>query len=264
MNLISYYNKFNEDKRLLSRHGQVEFNTTMDYILRYINEPEGTRLIDIGAGTGRYSIYLASKGYDVTSVELVKYNLGILKKHAKEELADSQHLSAYQGDARKLKKFEDETFDATLLLGPMYHLHSLEDKVKALSEAIRVTKKGGVIFVAYVMADYAVVKHGFMEGHIKDSMAKGALSEDYNVYSDPEELYDYVRLSDIDEINCACPQATRLTIITPDGPADYIRPILNEMDEESFRLFLDYQLKNAERPELIGAGSHTVDILRRI
>ena len=86
--LVEYYNKFNEDKRLLSRHGQVEFNTTIHYIHEKISELEKSdecvRIADIGAGTGRYSLFLAKEGYDVTAVEPVKYNLGILNKHARE------------------------------------------------------------------------------------------------------------------------------------------------------------------------------------
>lgn len=259
--IVEYYNKFNEDKRLNTRHGEVEFTTTMHYIKEYLPHP-GCRVADIGAGTGKYSLSLAGEGYDVTAVELVKYNLGILKKHLKEELPPSARLTAYQGNALNLKKLPDEEFDLTLLLGPLYHLHSLEDKIKALSEAVRITKKGGIIMVAYVMADYALIKHGFMEGHILDSFKNGALSDDYNIISDEEELYDYVRLSDIDVINKAV-DATRVKIISPDGASDYIRPYINEMSEEEFELFKDYQIKNSARPEIVGAGSHTVDILRK-
>lgn len=312
MDLISYYNKFNEDKRLLSRHGQVEFNTTVNYILRYIKEPAGMRVADIGAGTGRYSIYLSSLGAEVTAIEYVKYNLGILKKNVesakgiqllddipnsarnfgdKGELCNNikpYTVRAYQGDGRKLKRLADSMYDATLLFGPMYHLHSVEDKVKALSEAVRITKEGGYIFVAYVMADYAMIKHGFMEGNVLESLKKGSLTENYAIKSNPEELYDYVRISDIDLINSCVGQSDtecknnmyakaasdnlnhnigsvkRVEIISPDGASDYIRPFLNDMDEETFRLFMDYQLKNASRPDLVGAGSHTVDILKVI
>lgn len=261
--LIEYYNKFNEDKRLLSRHGQVEFNTTINYILKYLNKDAGTTLIDIGAGTGRYSIYLSKMGVDVTAVELVKYNLGILKKNAKTQLSDNDILNAYNADARNLKRFKDETFDITLLLGPMYHLHSIADKLKALNEAKRVTKTGGYIFVAYVMADYALIRHGFMDHNILESVKKNSLTDDYRIKSDPDELYDYIRLEDIDELNKKA-KLKRELIISPDGPADYIRHILNEMSKEEFELFMDYQLKNAHRSELIGAGSHTVDILKKI
>lgn len=268
--LVEYYNKFNEDKRLLSRHGQVEYAVTRHFLdkdIRSLNsENNPTKetaahdifVADIGAGTGRYSIALAKEGYKVTSVEYVQYNLGILKKHMKEE---GLSFEAFKGDARKLKKLQDNSFDVTLLLGPMYHLHSDEDKVKALKEAIRITKPHGYIFVAYVMADYAVVKYGFMEGHIKESVSKNALTDDYRVISDENELYDYVRLEDIDRIN-ELAGASREYIFAPDGPADYIRNTLNDMDDESFGLFIDYQIKNALRPELLGASSHLVDVIR--
>ena len=291
--LVEYYNKFNEDKRLKSRHGQVEFNTTMHFIkeaVEKIKNKETTAVLeiaDIGAGTGGYTIPLLREGHNVTAVELVKYNLGILKKNAAKVLGqglmestcansaetdvaqvsaiqETQYgtLTAYNGNALKLKKLKDNSYDITLLLGPMYHLHSVEDKVKALKEAKRITKPGGYIFVAYVMADYAVVKYGFMEKNIRTSIANGDLNEDYSIKSNENELYDYVRLSDIDEYNKAA-DLERVKIVAPDGPADYIRNVLNDMDEETFQLFLDYQIKNAERSDLLGASSHTLDILKK-
>ncbi len=73
-----YYNKFNEDKRLDSRHGQVEFFVTMEHIKKFLKN--GAKIADIGAGTGKYSLALFDMGYDVTAVELVKKNLSVLKK----------------------------------------------------------------------------------------------------------------------------------------------------------------------------------------
>ena len=262
--LEEYYNKFNEDKRLLSRHGQVEFNTTMHYINECIDSLQKPRneimLADIGAGTGRYSIALADNDIQVTAVELVNYNLGILKKNAGKYLSPDARLEAFHGDARKLKRLKDDSFDITLLLGPMYHLHSMEDKVQSLLEAKRITKPGGYILVAYVMADFAFVKHGIIEGKLKESVEKGSFNEDYSIKSNQEELYDSIRINDIDVINSEA-GLKRQKIVAPDGPADYIRHLLNKMDDEEFKVFMDYQLKNAERPDLIGASSHTLDIL---
>ena len=252
--LEKYYNKFNEEKRLQSRHGQVEFFTSMHYIRKYLGENREQKVLDVGAGTGRYSVALSGEGFDVTAVELVKYNLGILK-------SKKTNVKAYQGNALKLSRFQDNTFDVTLLFGPMYHLHTREEQLRALSEARRVTKKDGIIFVAYCMNEYSVLTYGFKENHIKESIDAGKLSEDFRVLSEEKDLYHYMRLEDIDELNEAA-GLTRLQIISPDGPSDFMRSVLNAMDEETFELFLKYQLSVCERPDLIGAGSHTMDILR--
>ena len=248
--LEAYYNKFNEEKRLQSRHGQVEYHTTMHYIHKYLDQLGAgpLRIIDIGAGTGRYSVALAAEGHDVTAVELVKYNLGILKQKG-------ANVKAYQGNALRLKRFAD-------LFGPMYHLHSDEDQMRALSEAKRVVRTGGIIMVAYVMNDYSVIKYGFMENHIAERVKNGEMTEDFQIRHNEKELYDYMRLEQIDALNQAV-GLKRETIIAPDGPADYIRPVLNAMDDETFELFLQSQIKNCERPELLGASSHTVDILKK-
>ena len=78
-NLVIYYNKFNEDKRLNTKHGNIEFITAINYINKYIKK--GDKILDIGAGTGKYSIYFHNEGYDVTALELVKHNLRVLEKN---------------------------------------------------------------------------------------------------------------------------------------------------------------------------------------
>ena len=263
--LEEYYNKFNEDKRLKSRHGMVEYRVTMHYIRKYLEllEKDGEnpaakkeiRIADIGAGTGAYSIPLFEEGYDVTAVELVKHNLGVM--HQKCPL-----LPCYQGNAKKLKRMQDNTYDVTLLFGPMYHLFG-EEKEMALREAKRVTKPGGLIFVAYVMNEYSVVTYAIKERHILEVMDEtGTLDATFHTRNTPENLYDYVRIEDINLLNEKAGLQREL-IISPDGPADYIRPFLNQMTDEEFERVVQYQLATCERQDLIGAGAHTVDILRK-
>ena len=254
--LEKHYNKFNEDKRLTRRHGQVEYITSMKYIHKYLEGMDkSSKILDIGAGTGRYSVALAEEGYDVTAVELVKYNLGILK-------SKNSAVKAMQGNAMKLKKLEDNTFDLTLLFGPMYHLYTFEDKLKALSEAKRVTRPGGIILVAYVMNEYGVITYGFKENNVLECIKDGRLTEDFKCVSSEKDLYDYMRLEDIQKLNEAA-GLERIQIISADGPADYLRPVLNAMDEETFEMFIKYHLSTCERPELLGACAHTLDILRK-
>ncbi|URZ17556.1 class I SAM-dependent methyltransferase [Clostridium felsineum] len=255
MELEKYYNKFCEDKRLTRRHGQVEYITSMKYIHKYLKDKNDAKILDVGAGTGRYSVELSNEGYDVTAVELVKHNLGVLK-------SKKSAVKAYQGTALDLSRFSDNTFDMTLVFGPMYHLYTFEDKVKALEEAKRVTKVNGVILVAYCMNEYSIITYGFKENNIRQCIQDGKLNEDFHVVAEPKDLYDYVRLEDINSLKDEV-KLKRIKIIAADGPADYMRPVLNAMDEETFKIFIKYHLSTCERQELLGASAHTVDILRK-
>lgn len=253
MNQIEkYYNKFNEDKRLSTRHGIVEFTVSMAFLHKYIGTAP-CKIIDIGAGTGKYSIALANEGHDVTAVELVKKNLSVLKQK-------NSMVKAFQGNALNLKKFKDETFDITIMFGPMYHLFTTEDKVQALREAKRVTKKGGYIFVAYLLADYALIRHGIMDNNIRKSINNSKIDCNYNIITNPDDLYSYVRLPQIDEYNTLA-NLKRACIFSPDGATDYIRQSINKLSDQDFEYFLNYQLNNATRPDLLGASSHVVDVL---
>ena len=262
--LEQYYNKFHEEHRLETRHGFVEFNTSMNFIHQAIEQvmaenanastPAPIKLLDIGAGTGRYSVALSREGYDVTAVELVKHNLEILR-------AKHENVKTWQGDARDLHFLDSNTFDVTLLFGPMYHLHGDENKLKALEEAKRVTKSGGIILVAYVMNEYSVISYCFKEHKWAEVAQKGGLSPDFHINATEDDLYDYVRISDIDRLNKNA-GLERIKIISADGAADFMRRELNEMSEEEFKAFCDFQLAICERQDLVGAGSHTVDILK--
>jgi ubiquinone/menaquinone biosynthesis C-methylase UbiE len=110
--LEEYYIKYDEEGRLLSRHGQVEYLTTMRYIeecLEGISEPN---ILEIGAGTGRYSVTLAKQGYQVTAVELIEHNLDILRS----KLDGTETIRTIQGNALDLSIFSDNSFDLTMLL----------------------------------------------------------------------------------------------------------------------------------------------------
>lgn len=145
--LTNYYTTHNEDARLTPKRGMVEFLTTIHYVEKYLKP--GMRILEIGAGTGRYSHYFAQNGYDVAAVELMECNIEVFKSNTK----DGENITVQQGDAVNLQNIASDQYDITLLLGPMYHLYTDEDKLAAMSEAIRVTKKGGIVFAAYCNND---------------------------------------------------------------------------------------------------------------
>lgn len=113
--LIDFYNNYDENSRLVPKHGTVEFLTTMRYIEKYLKP--GDRVLEIGAGTGRYSHALARQGYTVNAIELVEHNIEVFRKST---LAD-ENISVIQGNALDLSAFPNEYFDITLLLGLMLY-----------------------------------------------------------------------------------------------------------------------------------------------
>ena len=151
--LAAYYNRGLEDGRLASQHGSVEFLTTMRYIERYAKP--GDRILEIGAGTGRYAHALARQGYTLDALELIPYNIEVFRQNT----LTNEQISIAQGNALDLSRFADSRYDITLLLGPMYHLYTEADKIQALGEAVRVTKKGGRVLVSYCLNEGTVIMH---------------------------------------------------------------------------------------------------------
>ena len=135
-----------EWERLDTGLSRIEFAATLRLIERYF--PENGDVCDIGCGPGRYAIELARRGYRVTLFDLS----GKLLERAKQAFT-SEGISAerfIKGDARELACFRDESFDAVLLLGPLYHLVKRDDRSLALSEMIRILKPGGRAIIAFL------------------------------------------------------------------------------------------------------------------
>ena len=256
--LEEYYNNYDEEGRLLSRHGQVEYLTTMKYIKECLEGVSDPHILEVGAGTGRYSVTLAKQGLKVTAVELVEHNLEILKS----KLDGTESISAIQGNALDLSAFEDNSFDLTMVLGPMYHLYKKEEKLTALSEAIRVTKPGGHILVAYCMNEPTVIQYVFGLNHLSEVMDFNMITSDWHCISEPKDLFELVRTEDIAELDANVP-AKRIKLVATDGATNYKRDMIDAMDDETFDKWLDFHFTICERQDLIGASHHTLDILQK-
>ena len=255
--LKEYYENYDEDGRLDTRYGHIEFLTTMRYIDSYLKP--GMRILEIGAGTGRYSHTLAKRGYKVDAVELIEHNIEIFKS----KITPDEDISVRQGNAMDLSFVEDSTYDLTLLLGPMYHLFTEEDKLKALSEAVRVTKHGGVIFAAYCMGDASVLIYGFGKGMIHELMEKCLLDpETFDTFSNPWDLFELHRKEDIDSLRSHF-DVTQLKFVATDGYVNHIRELVNQMDDKTYELFIKYHLATCERDDMIGYSNHTLDVFKK-
>lgn len=257
--ITDYYNSYNEDARTKSRHGSVEFTTNMKYIRAYV--PQGAKILDVGAGTGVYSIALAMDGYDVHALELVEHNIDIFRENLRSIGAD---IPVEQGNALDLSRYGDGSFDAVLLFGPLYHLYTKEDKLTVLREAKRVTKPDGHIFAAYCMNDAFLIQNAFSGdgSEIMDYLTRGLLTADYHCISEPAEIFELVRLEDIDELNREA-GLHREKIVASDLFSRYIKDRLPHFSEPVYQAYVKYHLSICERSDLIGATNHSLDILTK-
>lgn len=252
----SFYDGYREDVRLeKSRHGQLEYFTTMHYINKMT--AANTSVLEIGAGTGRYSIALAKKGYNVTAVELADKNLEILKKNAKE----INNLHCYQGDALDLSRFEDNCFELTLVLGPMYHLYTKEDMLKALNEALRVTKPEGIIMTAY-LSIHAIMHDNYLQGNFVEGL-KENFTEDFKVKHFTEQLFTGFYIDEFEALFDTL-HVKHITTIATDSILELAEMTKNfAMSDEDFELFTKYHLHNCERREYLGSSSHLLHICQK-
>ena len=256
--LEEHYNKYDEDGRLLSRHGQVEYLTTMRYIEACLEGISAPGILEVGAGTGRYSVTLAKQGFRVTAVELVEHNLEILRS----KLDVTEPITTFLGNALDLSPLSDSSFDLTMLLGPMYHLYTKEEKLKALSEAVRVTKPGGHIMVAYCMNDPTVIQYVFGLNHLREVMDLNMLTSDWHCISEPKDIFEMVRTEEIADLDASVP-VKRIKLVAADGAANYMRECIDAMEDDVFAKWMEYHFTICERQDLIGASHHTLDILRK-
>lgn len=255
--LTDYYSGYNEDARLRSQHGMVEFLTTMRYIDKYLRP--GMRILEIGAGTGRYSHALAQKGYRVDAVELVQHNIDIFCQNTR----PGEKVTVRQGNATDLCMLESGIYDITLLLGPMYHLFTVEDQRKALSEAIRVTKKGGTIFAAYCGNDATILQFCFQRGMLREKRYQDLVDPvTFRASSNPAELFVLYRREDIDALMEGFP-VTRLHYVGTDMATNYMRAEIDAMEKEFFEMYLRYHFAVCERTDMVGISHHILDVFRK-
>lgn len=253
--LNKYYEEYDEDSRLVrDKAHTIEYLTTIKYIDKYLKK--GDRILEVGAGTGRYSIKYAQDGYQVDSVELINKNLEILKS----KITKNMNINAIQGNCINMSMYEDNTFDVTLVLGPLYHLYEEEDINRAITETIRVTKTGGKIFIAYITDDAVMLSYGLRKGNLK--RLKEICDENWNVAKLKEEIFATYKIKDFDELIGKF-NIKKLETIATDGIAPNMQSYINELDEEEFEIYLDYHLKNCRRKDLIGYSSHILEIVEK-
>lgn len=262
-----YYASFDEREwsRLESAEGRIEFAITQELLAPLL--PGSGRVLDIGGGPGRYARWLSSIGLNVSLADLSPNLLDI----ARRELPEGAVSEIVEADVRDLSRWSEDAFDATIALGPFYHLTSFDDREAAIVEIIRVTKPGGMIAVALMprygflrrtlsipderhrMTDGAFVRKVLDLGVFENDIP-GRFTEGYGVSSaSPEQLFEQHGLT------------TVLTASTH-GFAAGIEEAVDELrteDPRAYQEVLHVLAETAQDPSLFGLTSHLIWIGRK-
>ncbi len=249
--LLDYYNNYDEDIRLQkSKLHNIEYLTTISYIEKIISP--SSEILDVSAGTGIYSFYLANKGHDVTAGDVVPRFVDIMTEKKKKT---SAKVNIYLGDVRDLSMFSKNSFDVVLCMGPIYHLKEDVERRRAIDQCTKVLKKNGILAVAYINKYASYVSNFRRTKDIKDIynieaiMDKGYYTEGKEgcfYFSSPEEIENLMKDYNVNKIYN----------LGTDGIGYLIGERILNLNEEEYKHWLEYHLRTCENESLLGYSLH--------
>jgi len=262
-----YYEKYAESDRLLSGLGLLEFERTKIILQRFLPPPPAT-VLDVGGGAGAYSLWLARSDYQAHLIE-PSPKLVEQARLASQKQSETPLASITMGDARALG-FPDQSADAILLFGPLYHLTEKSERRQALSEAYRVLKPNGILFAAAI-SRFASAIDGFLQGFITDPIFATMVKQDLfdGQHQNPTDNIGYFTdaffhlpselRAEIEKANFKVEQLF---------PVEGIGALAKNFDErwkdEAQRSYLLEIIKSTEREEsILGVSPHLLCVARK-
>ncbi|WP_051569311.1 class I SAM-dependent methyltransferase [Alkaliphilus transvaalensis] len=234
-NIREYYLSYDEESRLIKDNAhKVEFDTSIHLLNKYIDA--NSKVLDIGAGTGRYTFYFAKKGASVLAIDFVERHVEIIEN--KLTKMENLKIRVEQGDALDLSRFTDEEFNTILCMGPLYHLPETEQQIKCLNECRRVLQTGGILAIAYINKSVHMEYGG----------------NPYFVGLEP----DYME-STLDQLGFKVREH-----IATDGVSPKIGRLINKLNEKQYRQWLDFNIEICKCKASIENTLHALIIAEKI
>lgn len=266
--IVSYYNQFDEWGRL--DREPLEFRINLHHILECL--PGKGQVLDNGAGPGKYAMALAEMGYRVTLTDLTPRLVEIAERKAEELKLRDRFDGFHACDARELGRFADGQFDASLMLGPLYHLQAAEDRDKAARELYRVTKPDGFVFVAFMprvkfLSTSLMFPENWKPNHTVDGLAEFMRTGKFN--HSAEGRFTGAYYYPIEEIKPFM-ESHGFKTVKMIGSGSVAGAMKDEhwaywrgRGEAEFKQVMDLILKESDNPYNLGASTHLLYIGRK-
>ena len=255
--IIQYYTeKYDEDFRFKKDKAHLaEFLVTKEYLLRFINKD--SKILELGAGSGVYTQIFSDLGCDITVTDLVPKHVEILK----EKFKNYKNVKVDIANALNLEKFT-EKYDVILCMGPLYHIQDKTERLTVIDNIYDRLKPNGYAFFAFCLQDNALVHYVFGNG----ANAKKELSEikyDTKTATVVENTNSNFVLNKITDIDDLFKNYNEVFRFAQDGCASIISNWLNDMTEEDYKLFIEYLIATATRPDLMGYSGHIISVIKK-
>ncbi len=261
--VASYYNLDPEREwERFDRH-LFEFPVTLHYLKEHL-EPE-SRILDVGAGPGRYAIELARLGHEVTLVDLSEKLLALARQKAEEA---GQTMAGFQlASATDLSNFTSDSFDAVLCMGPMYHLTHESERDQAMAECLRVLRPDGLLVVAFVsvlgrvfdlIRNYPEKLAADVDGYIEVITGPSIASDKEPRFTDAY----FVQPAEVGDLMSRYP-VEQLALLGVEGMTSQSDSVLSEADDHVLKAWIDFAIAIADTPAAIYGSDHILFVGRK-
>lgn len=260
----SYYDQHSlREWERLERH-RTEFAVTMCALREHLPAAPA-RILDVGGGPGRYSLALALSGYSVTLLDLSAGNLALAREKAREQAVRLEGF--VHGSALDLTGFPASSFDAVLLMGPLYHLLQSEQRAEAVRQALRALRPGGLLFTAFItryapirdMAKYEPeqlhARREWYEALLATGIYRAPANTDGSAFTDayfalPSEVRPFMEglgLHTLDLIAC-------------EGITSMLEEKVNELNHEAWSAWAELNYRLGKDPSIHGSAEHLLHV----